>query len=66
VRIDKPDSTPRDNIRIDHILEENRFSHTGLSDDVDMSSFIVGQNTELAPSSSEVRRSDRSGIFIIL
>jgi hypothetical protein len=57
--IDESDTTTRHDIGVEHILEECRLAHTGLPDDIGMTSSVDGLYSELLCRSTIVRQSDR-------
>ena len=59
MRINQSYTTTRHDIRVYHIFEKCRFSHSGFSDDIDMSSSIDRLDTKLECASTKIGDSYR-------
>lgn len=66
MRIDEGDSSSFADVFVDHILQQDRLSHSGLSDDVYMPGPIHGEDSEIMALSSEIRASDRRSLMMLV
>ncbi len=63
VRINNRKAFARVDIREDHVLEQRRFTHAGLSDHIGVTATVVGADAELCPLAAENRIPEHGDLF---